>query len=395
MKPRFEPDTDSCTDASQREVLVGSEAYDASEQQFAASLGEKPRFVVEESCQVAQNVVPDVTAEPRQECSRGLEAQVSAAEGRSSPAPDPGDSWRQEVAARVNRYRSRRRQPAPRYPSLQLKFESTESWSDSREPAQTPAAAPASRLAVAAQDAVPLPIEAPQATSTAPVAMDPTDAGGKLIEFPRSSAPPPTLWDELAEPLFDRPRILEAPEILPPPPALGGILIEAAQESVTEKRPGFELPLQSAPLLRRLLAAALDLVLVLLAFTLFAYTFFRMTGIVPPLRQALGVSAALMAVFWVGYQYLLLVCAGTTPGLKVARLRLSRFDGNAVSRNLRRWRVATSLLSGFSLALGYAWCFFDEDELCWHDRITRTYLEPKPHNQDSQAALPRSANIIV
>jgi len=188
------------------------------------------------------------------------------------------------------------------------------------------------------------------------------------------------VWDELAEPLFDRPRILEVPETLLPPPALGGILIEAAEDPVPDKRPGFELPLQAAPMVRRLMAAAFDLLLVLVAFTLFAYTFFRMTSIVLPLRQALSISAALIAVFWAGYQYLLLVCAGTTPGLTVGRLRLSRFDGTAAPRSLRRWRVATSLLSGFSLALGYAWCFFDEDQLCWHDRITRTYLAPKPRS---------------
>jgi hypothetical protein len=24
--------------------------------------------------------------------------------------------------------------------------------------------------------------------------------------------------------------------------------------------------------------------------------------------------------------------------------------------------------------LGFVWAFFDEDTLCWHDRISRTYL---------------------
>jgi hypothetical protein len=26
--------------------------------------------------------------------------------------------------------------------------------------------------------------------------------------------------------------------------------------------------------------------------------------------------------------------------------------------------------------MGYAWVFLDEDALCWHDRITHTYLAP-------------------
>ena len=99
----------------------------------------------------------------------------------------------------------------------------------------------------------------------------------------------------------------------------------------------------------------------------------------PALQQAAGISASLMALFWIAYQYLLLVYTGTTPGLKLAHLQLSRFDGTAVPRRIRRWRVLASVLSGLSLALGYAWCFLDEDRLCWHDRITRTYMAPKPN----------------
>jgi len=44
---------------------------------------------------------------------------------------------------------------------------------------------------------------------------------------------------------------------------------------------------------------------------------------------------------------------------------------------LRRWRVLASWLSGVSLGMGYAWVLLDEDGLCWHDRITHTYLAPK------------------
>jgi len=183
--------------------------------------------------------------------------------------------------------------------------------------------------------------------------------------------------DELAEPVFDRPRILEVPEVLPPPPALGGISIESTEELKDERRPGFELPLKPAPLSRRILAGMADALVVTAAFAGFAYIFFRITATVPPLRQGLSVGARLLAAFWAAYQYLLLVHAGSTPGLKLARLELSRFDGRPVPRRLRRWRVLASVLSGLSLGLGYLWCFMDEDELCWHDRITHTYMAPK------------------
>ncbi len=31
--------------------------------------------------------------------------------------------------------------------------------------------------------------------------------------------------------------------------------------------------------------------------------------------------------------------------------------------------------------MGYAWVFLDEDSLCWHDRITHTYLAPSARKQ--------------
>ena len=87
-------------------------------------------------------------------------------------------------------------------------------------------------------------------------------------------------------------------------------------------------------------------------------------------------SVTVVGVLWIAYQYLLLVYSGTTPGLRIAKLRLECFDGSPAPRRLRRWRVLASVLSTVSLGLGYAWCFLDEDALCWHDRITRTYTAP-------------------
>jgi len=72
------------------------------------------------------------------------------------------------------------------------------------------------------------------------------------------------------------------------------------------------------------------------------------------------------------------VFSKTTPGLWLAKLEVTRFDGAPASRSLRRWRVLASLLSCVSLGLGYAWCFLDEDRLSWHDRITRTHLGSAP-----------------
>jgi uncharacterized RDD family membrane protein YckC len=409
MKPRFEPDAEAVLNAQPSAMLIDPEAYDASEQQFAASLEEtptpKPRFVAEEdpprtkaaklSIQFADTPEDVDATEPvrspaasetpmagQYTAGRNMAGEEETGQTSLLPLPDP-DSWRQEVAARVNSYRSRRRPRGPRYPSLKLSFEPVEpSWNT--HSANLSAPAPASRQAVAVQSAAP----APEAAQT--VAAEQTTARVinfpavnfpaikfPVIEFPHAANGPPRPLDELADPVLDRPRILEAPELVPAPPALGGILMDPVVTEADDRRPGFEIPLQSAPMARRLAATAVDSLLVLCAFTTFAYIFFRITAVVPPLQLATGTGIGLIGLFWAAYQYLLLVHSGTTPGLKLAKLQLSRFDGSPVPRRTRRWRVLVSVLSGLSLGLGYAWCFLDEDELCWHDRITHTYMAPR------------------
>ena len=130
--------------------------------------------------------------------------------------------------------------------------------------------------------------------------------------------------------MLDRPRIIEAPELVPPPPALGGILIEPVEEPANERRPGFEIPLQAAPMARRIAASAIDAFLVMSAFAAFAYIFFRFTAELPPLAKVAGAGVLLVGLLWSAYQYLLLVYSGTTPGLKLAKLELHRFDGSPV-----------------------------------------------------------------
>jgi uncharacterized RDD family membrane protein YckC len=321
------------------------------------------------------------------------------------PAAEDSQAWRQEVAARLNRYQARRKPRPPRYPSLRLRFEEEDptaaaSGSSAQSPA-SPQRTTASHQALALDSfadtaphageilpvALPLPqIQAPQDTSalhradellqpTAPAAL----TTAKIIEFPRSWTPAPPPLDELAEPVLnrDRPRILEAPEFVPPPPALGGITIEPAQQPEMEKRPGIDIPLQSATLARRIFSAAIDGVIIAAASALFGFIFWKMTATRPPQFQVIGLAAGLSSLFWAAYQYLLLVYSGATPGLRLAGLELARFDGSPVGRRLRRWRVLASFLSAASLGMGYAWVFLDEDSLCWHDRITHTYLAPK------------------
>jgi uncharacterized RDD family membrane protein YckC len=356
-----------------------SEVYDARQQPFAASREKSPgppRFVVEEQISCVDLLVGDLLIDDPQkyrDSQRNIPVEGRRATNRSivpktlESLSSEESSWRQQVTERLSNYQARRRPRGPRYPSLQLKFEE-QAWPSPSKEASLSSASQINSGSVAIR------ITAPDAPSpeTAPLPVSPA----KLIAFPRSSTAPPSRVEELAEPVFDRPRILEGPEVPPPPAALGGILIEPTEAPADEKRPGFEMPLQSATMPRRLAATMIDGLIVLVGLTAFSYIFWRITAMIPPTRLAAGIGVVMGGMLWAAYQYLLIVYCGTSPGLKIAKLRLSHFDGTSVPRKTRRWRVLASVLSGLSLGLGYAWCFLDEDQLCWHDRITRTYMAP-------------------
>jgi uncharacterized RDD family membrane protein YckC len=357
------------------------EAQDLSEQVFSASLespAERPQFVVDEE-ENSENVPEQTPAIGSSEhVSFGAtEALASDASGtpeqsalsRSDPStPELNPDWREQVSAKVNKYKSRS-QHKVRYPSLQLQFESgsyraQSGTDDTAKSVRTFSQSMAAEIV--ALQTTPILESEPRIS---------LDATARVLEFPRPM-PPPVDPDELAERMIDRPRILEAPELLPPPPAMGGILIEPQRTSEPERRPGFDMPLRSSPLGRRVWSGVIDALLLAIALSLFGYVFVRITGALPRWQTTAQVGASLLALLWPAYEYAFLVFSETTPGLRLAKLEVQRFDGTPAPRNLRRWRVLASVLSAVSLGLGYAWCLLDEDQLSWHDRITRTHLAP-------------------
>jgi len=361
------------------------EEPDMSEQQFAASLEvtqKRPYFVVDEAETPETGAAMSNSAPPNQhptevkslvEVAAGseraanrsvhCETNLGAADSELLLPTSAAEDWRNVVSAKVSSYRARKPHK-DRYPSLRLPFEPIARMGNmADERVETFEAG----LEPAAKEQAAFPSLSPDSHPRIVL-----EATARVLEFPR----PAVRADELAEPMIDRPRIVEAPELLPPPPAMGGILIEPQLAPGPERQPGFDLPLQSAPLRRRILGGLFDSLVVAMAVALFGYVVVRVNGSVLPLRQASTLAAGLMALFWAAYQYAFLVFSARTPGLWVARLHVSRFDGGPVARRLRRWRVLASLLSLTSLGLGYAWCFLDEGQLSWHDRITRTHLAP-------------------
>ena len=223
----------------------------------------------------------------------------------------------------------------------------------------------------------------------------------RVLQFPRphifEALPgvfdwePSTARHELAEPVFHKPRIIDVPEtVAVAPPALADVALPANHEEEDEPAPSeFDLPPQAAPLLRRLAAALIDISLILLATGAFLLI---VTHSHPSLRgdatTHIAFSKSLLVLllsapllFWTAYHYLFLVHAAVTPGMTLARLRISTFDGKPVRRGVRRWRALLMALSCVSLGLGFFWALFDQDVLCWHDRMTRTCITAVPRSE--------------
>jgi uncharacterized RDD family membrane protein YckC len=276
--------------------------------------------------------------------------------------PAQAEMWRQEVASRVDAFCARRgRKRMLRIPSLSLDFER------------------AARATAAAHYAVPEPQVDPTPEPPSPT---PNEESSNIIEFPRIPEAPPLpqlepvpYVDQLAEPIIEKPRILDAEE--PSGLLFGGearpaITLDATPEPASEY--GFVPVAESASLSRRIFAATLDTFLVAIAAAVFAITFLHMAGTLPRCRAALLLAAGLPVLLSVMYQYLFLVHAAATPGMRVAGLHVRTFDDLPVRRALRRWRAIAMFISGMALGLGFLWGFVDDRGLCWHDRITRTVL---------------------
>ena len=276
----------------------------------------------------------------------------------TTPGPVSDDqAWRQEVISRVQQHRARRRRRFDPSATLELDFTAEQSASAVSGPAM-------------AEDPEPV------IASPAPAKMELP----KIIEFRRPVAVQPVFVRqirveefELAEPIRDTPRILEAPEVeqMDLLTAFNDIELESTKPRTGDE---MELPPQSAGLQQRAFAGLVDLLIVLVAGAAFALIYLVLVRDLPQPRVVLLITAIICALLWLVYQYLFLVYSAATPGMVMAQLELCTFQGEQVSLPVRRWRALASMLSGCALGLGFAWALIDEDMLGWHDRITQTHV---------------------
>jgi uncharacterized RDD family membrane protein YckC len=161
-----------------------------------------------------------------------------------------------------------------------------------------------------------------------------------------------------------------------PEPAWSGLKLEAQprNEPEYEEVPASEPEVQLAPIGHRLMAALVDGALITALFLGSAMMLVAGIATLPAARimEICAIFAFLLVAMV--YQTLFLTLADATPGMRFAGISLCTFDGQIPIHAQLRSRLGALLLSVVPMGLGVAWALFDEDHLCWHDRLSRTYL---------------------
>ena len=201
----------------------------------------------------------------------------------------------------------------------------------------------------------------------------------KVIAFPRQHSVTTDALYRLADPVTaEAPRILDVPEELEATPFLDGLQLDLPQQAKLEQRhehqEHVELPCSPVSTSQRMLAGVIDLAVTGLGASVFAAVVFKILKELPPAKLlVLGVLVSTV-VLWSAYQYLFVVYAGKTLGMMATHLRLRTFKGRSLTIRQRRASVLSFYLSSLSLGMGLMWAFVDVDALCWHDRLSHTFL---------------------
>jgi len=124
------------------------------------------------------------------------------------------------------------------------------------------------------------------------------------------------------------------------------------------------------------MAAAVDISVVLIALGVFGVIVFACGSDLSFTRQSAPYFVTVVFCTTMLYRLLWTLGNGDSPGMRFAGLRLVDFDGRSPSREQRLRRQLVSLLSVVSAGLGLVWALVDEENLTWHDHISKTFPTP-------------------
>ena len=295
--------------------------------------------------------------------------EVSAAE------PDQTYAWRSELANRLEAYRQRRRKVSPNAAQAQLPF---------AEPVVAKRA-----TAVTANHA----ITASIAELAIPAIPEPQSIAYESFQSSSQFSPQPSSYsgdDDFAFTIAIG-RIASKPHS-----ADGRMMIDVSNSpdtdasgeeagELTERIQAGLYPV--APLGDRQLAGIIDAACLLFAFGGFVALFGSLGGQLALSKVNAAVYLAALSVVYFQYFALFTVFGATTPGMMFRGLQVMSFSGEPPTpRQLLLRSVGYMLSAGIGL-IGFLWAVWDEDQLTWHDRLSKTYLssaqtyaEVEPHS---------------
>jgi uncharacterized RDD family membrane protein YckC len=167
-----------------------------------------------------------------------------------------------------------------------------------------------------------------------------------------------------------------APALTWPEPEWSGLKLDAPAlaEAEPEERPTAQPEVRLAPMGYRLMAAMIDGALMTVGFLGLALVTASIASDMPSAKIVGFYAVTAFVAIGLLYQALFLTLSESTPGMRCAGISLCTFDGEIPTAADLRSRLGALLLSVVPMGLGVAWALFDEDHLCWHDRLSRTYL---------------------
>lgn len=136
----------------------------------------------------------------------------------------------------------------------------------------------------------------------------------------------------------------------------------------------------------RRLAGLIDFVCLAFAYGGFLGLFGSLGGHFTLSKLSAAVCFTTLAVVYMQYFALFTIFGGTTPGMMMRGLQVVSFSAEPPTSKQMLLRSIGYLLSAGTFFLGFLWAMWDSDELTWHDRLSRTYLSVEQTLPDLEAS---------
>ncbi len=159
-------------------------------------------------------------------------------------------------------------------------------------------------------------------------------------------------------------------EFLPPAPHSPRTLKTTVEASIYCDAP-------VASTMHRAVAAFLDSAMIFIACGIFTGIFQEFGGSVQVDKFSVTIFICSLVLITTFYGLLFAIAGRETAGQSWTELRLINFDGFPPDGQSRALRFIGCWLSFCACGSGLCWALLDEEDLTWHDHMSKTFLTPK------------------